>query len=127
MPLAVQINKENGIPIYVQLGEQIRLLIHQGRLQAGDLMPTVRQLAVELELNSNTVARVYRDLQHEGLLVLKRGIGTYVSNKVQMKPLSAKDRALLDRQVDALIATACRLRMRPPEIFQLIETRWQEN
>lgn len=81
MSLSVRINRKNGIPLYVQLEEQIRVLMHRGELQPGDLMPTVRELAVQLEINSNTVARVYRDLQNDGLLNLKRGIGTFVSDE----------------------------------------------
>ena len=86
MSLAVQINKTNGIPLYIQLEEQIRLLMHRGELKPGDLMPTVRSLAVELEINSNTVSRVYRDLQNEGLLTLKRGVGTSISEQASVRP-----------------------------------------
>ncbi|MDP6444497.1 MAG: GntR family transcriptional regulator [Pirellulaceae bacterium] len=127
MSLAVQINKTNGIPLYIQLEEQIRLLMHQGHLQAGDLMPTVRQLAVELEVNSNTVSRVYRDLQSEGLLTLKRGVGTFVAEGGTVRPMSGRDVGALEKKVDALIALSRRMKVTSIELFQLIETRWKEN
>ena len=127
MSLPVQLNKENGIPLYVQLEEQIRLLAHRGELKAGDLMPTVRELAVQLEINSNTIARVYRDLQQAGLLTLRRGVGTFVSRESQIEPLSRRDLKTLEKQADALIATGLRMQLTPVELLQLIETRWKEN
>ena len=66
MPSRFQIDRSNPRPVYVQLCEQIRLLIHRGVLREGDAMPTVRGLAVELGINANTVTRVYRDLQAQG-------------------------------------------------------------
>lgn len=129
MPLPVQINKHNGIPLYIQLEEQIRLLMHRGKLKPGDLMPTVRALAVELEVNSNTVSRVYRDLQNEGLLTLRRGVGTSVSEQAQasLRPMSARDIGVLEKRVDALIELSRRMNVTAIELFQLIETRWKEN
>ncbi len=127
MSLTVQLNKENGIPLYVQLEEQIRLLVHRGELVAGDLMPTVRELAVQLEINSNTVARVYRDLQQDGILTLRRGVGTFVSRDAKIEPLPRRDLKILEKQADALIATGLRMQLTPVELLQLIETRWKEN
>ena len=89
-------------------------------------MPTVRALAVELGINSNTIGRVYRDLQNDGILELKRGIGTFVSSKAAITPLSESDRANLEERVDALISVAAALRVTPVELSQLIETRWKE-
>ena len=124
--IPLKIHKENGIPLYVQIERQIRLLIQQGVLQPGDLMPTVRALAVELGINSNTVSRVYRDLQHDGVLDLKRGVGTFVSDKVATKTLHRKQIQQLDRKVDELIELCRRLRISPLVLSQLIETRWQD-
>ena len=126
MQLPVQINKTNGIPIYLQLEEQIRLLLHRGKLKAGDLMPTVRELAVQLEVNSNTVSRVYRDLQSEGLLSLKRGVGTFVTDDAGDRRMSHEEMGALEKKVDALIEYSRRIKLTPIELFQLIETRWKE-
>mgnify|MGYP002681587656 CR=1 FL=1 len=78
--LLTRIDKSSGVPIHLQLAERIRLLIREGALKAGEALPTVRSLAVELEINANTVARVYRDLQTDGLLRLERGVGTFVAD-----------------------------------------------
>ena len=119
-----QVQKDNGIPLYIQLEGQVRLLIQQGDLQPGDLMPTVRALAVELEVNSNTVARVYRDLQQAGVLVLRRGVGTFVSEDLTAKALPRKELQQLDRKVDELITLCRRLQISPLILSQFIESRW---
>jgi len=127
MDLPIQLQKEGGMPLYAQLQDQLRLLIKQGRLQAGDLMPTVRELAVALEINSNTVARVYRDLQREGWLILRRGIGTYVADEAIAGPLAKRDVRGLEHKVRELIALAHHLDISSAELFQMIETRWKEH
>ena len=127
MEISVDIDKRSGVPIYVQLAEQIRLLIRRGRLSEGDAMPTVRSLAVELGVNANTVARVYRDLQHEGLLRLQRGIGTFVSRASEEPPLDEKDYQSIHRQATKLVADCRRLGLTAPELCQLIETLWKED
>ncbi len=83
----IQIDKRSGIPVYVQFGEQIRLHIKRGFLKVGDALPTVRSLAVELGINANTVARVFRDLQTEGVLRLERGVGSFVAETADLPVL----------------------------------------
>ena len=119
-----QIQKDSGIPLYIQLEGQVRLLLQQGDLQPGDMMPTVRALAVELGINSNTVARVYRDLQQAGVLVLRRGVGTFVSEDLTAKALHRKELEELDRKVDELITLCRRLQIAPRILSQFIESRW---
>jgi GntR family transcriptional regulator len=127
MDLPIQLQKDSGIPLYIQLEQQLRLLVKQGHLRAGELMPTVRELAVTLEINSNTVARVYRDLQRDGWLVLRRGVGTFVSEQVTAYPLAKRDQRGLEHKVRELITLARQLGISPVELFQLIETRWKED
>jgi GntR family transcriptional regulator len=127
MQLPVQIQNESGVPLYVQVEQQIRLLIHRGVLRPGELMPTVRELAVQLGINSNTVARVYQDLQREGVLVLRRGVGSFVADKPPSRPLPPADLRVLEKKVDELIALGRRIGLAPGELYQLIETRWEGN
>jgi GntR family transcriptional regulator len=127
MQLPVQIQSDSGVPLYVQVAQQIRLLIHRGVLRPGELMPTVRELAVQLGINSNTVARVYQDLQREGVLVLRRGIGSFVADKPPSRPLAPADLRVLEKKVDELIALGRRIGLAPGELYQLIETRWEGN
>ena len=75
----VSVDSRDRTPIYAQLDRALRAAIATGRLTAGDQLPTVRQLAVELSVNANTVARVYAELERAGILETRRGVGTFVS------------------------------------------------
>jgi GntR family transcriptional regulator len=82
-------------PIYAQLEQGIRAAIATGRLASGAQLPTVRQLAVELRINANTVARVYGDLERSGVLETRRGVGSFVSSTpAQAQPKKDKERRL---------------------------------
>ena len=75
----VSVDPQDRTPIYAQLDRALRAAIATGRLGIGDQLPTVRQLAVELSLNANTVARVYAELERAGILETRRGVGTFVT------------------------------------------------
>jgi len=75
----VSIDASDRTPIYAQLDRGLRAAIVTGRLRPGDQLPTVRQLAVELQVNANTVARVYAELERDGVLETRRGVGSFVS------------------------------------------------
>ena len=125
MNLQMNIDTDCGIPVYIQIGEQIRILIRNGSLKAGDLMPTTRSLAVQLGINVNTVARVYRDLQTSGHLSLKRGIGTFVADGVQ-RPMQKKQFDLLEQKVLQIIKISKDAGITPTELAQFITTKWKE-
>jgi len=74
------IDPKSALPIYRQITDQIHREIAAGRLAPGDQLPSVRELASQLLLNPNTVARVYRDLERDGVVEMRRGEGTYVSD-----------------------------------------------
>src|SRR5436309_335276 len=78
MPV-VAIDPRDPTPIYAQLDRALRAAIATGRLAAGDQLPTVRQLAVDLRVNANTVARVYAELERDGVLETRRGVGSFVA------------------------------------------------
>lgn len=78
--MRIQLDTTSPLPIYAQLVEQIRKAIAGRQLQVGEQLPTVRQLAVELRINPNTVARVYAELERLGLITTMRGRGTFVSD-----------------------------------------------
>lgn len=75
----VSVDPQDRTPIYAQLDRALRAAIATGRLGVGDQLPTVRQLAVDLSLNANTVARVYGELERAGILETRRGVGTFVT------------------------------------------------
>ncbi|MEN6403755.1 MAG: GntR family transcriptional regulator [Armatimonadia bacterium] len=77
----LSLDPNSGAPLHLQLKEQMRLAIATGALVVGDQLPTVRELAAQLRINPNTIARVYRDLQAEGLLASRQGSGTFVAEE----------------------------------------------
>ncbi len=79
MPFVVSIDPRDATPIYAQLERGLRAAIAAGRLRPGDQLPTVRQLAVELQINANTVARVYAELEHANVLETRRGVGSFIA------------------------------------------------
>ena len=74
----VSIDTRDRTPIYAQLERALRAAVATGRLQPGDQLPTVRQLAVDLSVNANTVARVYAELERAGVIETRRGVGSFV-------------------------------------------------
>jgi len=75
----VSIDQRDPTPIYAQLERGLRAAVATSRLRPGDQLPTVRQLAVDLRINANTVARVYGELERAGVIETKRGVGSFVS------------------------------------------------
>ena len=75
----LSIDSRDATPIYAQIEQGLRAAIATGRLQTGDQLPTVRQLAVDLSVNANTVARVYAELERAGVLETRRGVGSFVA------------------------------------------------
>ena len=73
-------NPSSGVPIYVQLKEQIRHAIETGALVAGDQLPGIRSLAETLVINPNTIIKVYRELENEGILEVRHGLGAFISS-----------------------------------------------
>jgi GntR family transcriptional regulator len=127
VPERFQIDRASPLPVYVQLAEQIRLLIHRGALGPGDPLPTVRELAVALSLNANTVTRVYRDLQQEGLLRLERGLGTSVAPRQQRGPtLADRDYQRIVKRARELVVLCRESGLTARELAQLVEGIWKE-
>jgi GntR family transcriptional regulator len=75
----ITLDSHDSTPIYAQLERGVRAAIATGRLRPGDQLPTVRQMAVELQVNANTVARVYAELERSGVIETKRGVGSFIT------------------------------------------------
>jgi GntR family transcriptional regulator len=86
-------NPSSGVPIYLQLMEQVKHSIETGALRPGEQLPGIRPLAEELVINPNTVAKAYRELEHEGVIELRHGAGAFVSANAQAKKVTEKLRA----------------------------------
>jgi GntR family transcriptional regulator len=91
----VTIDPRDATPIYAQLERGLRAAIATSRLRPGDQLPTVRQLAVELRINANTVARVYLELERAGVIETRRGVGSFVgATPAKAHPPRDRDRRL---------------------------------
>jgi GntR family transcriptional regulator len=86
-------NPSSGVPIYLQLMEQVKHAIETGALRTGEQLPGIRPLAEELVINPNTVAKAYRELEHEGVIELRHGAGAFVTGNARAKKLTDKFRA----------------------------------
>ncbi len=96
-----QLDLHTGVPVYRQIIDQVRGGLASGALVAGDQLPTVRQLAVDLEINPNTVVRAYKELELGGLLETHQGTGTFIS---ALKPTGGE--AERERQLSQIVADA---------------------
>jgi GntR family transcriptional regulator len=102
---AATVDPKDAMPLHAQLERSIRVAIASNRLKPGDQLPTVRQLAVSLRINANTVAKVYTHLERTGALETRRGVGTFVveaAAPVAARHLEARDAELRDIATRAL-------------------------
>jgi GntR family transcriptional regulator len=120
------IDATDPTPLYAQLERAIRVAIATGRLRPGDKLPTVRQLAVDLRINANTVAKVYGALERSGVLETRRGVGTFIEDMVsQAASLPDRQRQLVVL-ADRFLGGAAALGFSAEEAVALLKTRWTQ-
>ncbi len=85
-----RLNPNSGIPIYLQLMEQVKFGVDTGALRPGDQLPGIRKVAEMLVMNPNTVAKAYRELEHEGIIELRHGSGAFVSESLNTRGLNTR-------------------------------------
>jgi GntR family transcriptional regulator len=94
MEMKLEVNPRSPVPLHAQIAEQLELAIAKGALKPGEQLPTVRQLSVELRVNSNTVARVYAELERRAVLETFRGKGTFVRQRPKVDTEAARGKRL---------------------------------
>lgn len=112
---------DSGIPIYIQLKEAIKLAIATGKYPPGSQLPTVRQLAVELKINANTVSRVYAELEGEGVLDTRQGKGTFVRERPEINDAFRNN--ILSEILDDVIIRVSALGFSPMELLNALEKK----
>ncbi len=121
-PMQIHISSSDGVPIYLQIVNQVKYHVASGRLAAGAELPPIRVLAERLLVNPSTVARAYRELETAGIVEKRRTAGTYVSD--QGSPLARRERIkILAERIDALLAEARQMKIDVEEILKLVEQR----
>ena len=120
MRFRFHLDMQSGVPVYRQLIDQVNSAIAAGRLVAGDQLPTVRQAAVDLAINPNTVIRAYRELEIRGILSTQQGTGTFVTD-ARVEESKAERERRLTRLVDEFAARAGRESFTIEELIARLE------
>ena len=115
------IDEESGIPIWLQLRNRLIYLITSGAFAPGDKLPTMRQLAVDLGINYNTVSRVYQDIERDGYIISQRGRGTFAHDGYLQRGQAAGNAA--ESLADAFILQCRELGVPREDIARLVEDR----
>lgn len=117
----IYIDPESSVPIYIQIEDSIHSLIAAGQLQPGEQLPTIRELAAEIRVNLNTVARAYFELDREGVISTQRGRGTFVSGVPDEKQIAQKRQKLLYSIIESAFEEATQLGYSMDEIKKAFE------
>ena len=120
--MQLHISAADGVPIYLQIVNQVKYLVASGRLAPGEELPPIRVLAERLLVNPNTVARAYRELEVAGVVTKRRTTGTYVSAAGSPLDRTERIRILTDR-IDALLAESRQLGVETDELLVLLRER----
>ena len=123
--MQIQVDKAAPVPLHDQIKEQILGLIHAGRLKAGDQLPTMRALSIDLAVNFNTVALAYRELDSQGVIATRRGEGTFVTHGPAAAEMQQMRDSKLQSLVTALFNEARRLGYSAEEVRQVVEQQHQ--
>lgn len=120
--MLLRISTNDGVPVYVQIVNQVKYLVAAQRLMPGDALPSVRKLAEQLVVNPNTVARAYRELEAAGVLTTRRGAGVYVSDNGSPLAKSEQIKILAER-IDVLLAEARQMNVDLDSLVELLHKR----
>jgi GntR family transcriptional regulator len=121
--ISFQIDQKSGIPIYVQIMDQIKHLIATGVLQPGQQLPTIRELAVELTINLHTVAHAYAELEREEFLTIQRGRGTFITDGHADQELAKLRTQKLQALVESMFAEILHLGYEPDEVERALKAQ----
>ena len=119
-----RIDASNGVAIYDQIARQVKYAVAKGALRPGELVPSVRELAVTLAVNPNTVAKAYRDLQNDSVLESLRGEGLRVTRQALERCRKARQK-LLEERMTAVVMEAQQSGLTEPEFFALVDAVWK--
>lgn len=120
--MQLRVSTQDGLPIYLQIVNQVKYLVAAGRLAPGEALPSVRKLAEQLVVNPNTIARAYRELEAAGVLATRRGAGVYVSENGS--PLARSEQTkILNERIDVLLAEARQMGIDFDALLELLHKR----
>lgn len=121
----LHIDPSSGTPIYRQIVDQVRQAVSSGVLRPGDRLPSVREMAVELAVNPNTIAKAYQELERDGVIETPRGKGSYVADRDHTLAPAERERQFTEA-ADRLVVDAYRLRISTEDAVRLFRERLEE-
>jgi GntR family transcriptional regulator len=116
--MIIQLIAASGVPLYLQIIEQVKHAIEIGAVRAGEQLPSVRQMAEELTVNPNTVAHAYKELEHEGVIELRHGSGAFISESVPPRSSQMQKAQIIAR---AAVKRLAALELTEDEIRRLVQ------
>jgi GntR family transcriptional regulator len=120
--LDISINLADGVPIYRQIANQVKYLVASGLLKAGEELPPIRTLALQLKVTPNTIVKAYHELEIAGVIQKRQGSGTFVSDARPQLALRQR-RRVIEQRIDALLAEAHQLNFTPDDILRMVRER----
>jgi GntR family transcriptional regulator len=118
----IRIDQSTGVPLWLQIVNQLTKQVVSRNIAVGDRLPTVRELAADLRVNPNTVARAYQELEREGVVETRRGQGTFACDVVDRRS-PAQRRSMIADQIDALLADTAHLKLTDDELRAIFDER----
>jgi GntR family transcriptional regulator len=118
----ITIDLKDGVPIYRQIVNQVKYLVASGLLLAGDELPPIRTLALQLKVTPNTIVKAYGDLEIAGVIHKRRGSGTFVS-ETRPQVGARERRRVIEQRIDALLAEAHQLNFTAEDILRMVRER----
>lgn len=123
-PFAIKVDVKSALPVYEQIKRAIKLVILSGRLEEGDQLMSIRELALKLQINPNTIIKVYYQLEMEGFVISRPGAGYFV--KFDGKKIQKERRELFEQATDEYISKVTDMGYSLEDITQEINTRKKE-
>src|SRR6201988_3195433 len=123
--IAFRLDPRNGVAPYLQIAQQVKSALRLGMLKVGDQLPTVKEVVASLAINPNTVLKAYRELEHEGLVEGRPGLGTFVTNMVGGPP--TQKHLTLRRSLDRWLQSAYAAGLDDDDVRALFETSMSAN
>lgn len=121
--MIAHVNFKSGVPVYLQIVQQVKAAAASGRLAGGEVLPSVRALAETLRINRNTVVRAYAELEAEGVVETRQGAGCFVREGAVSPLRKAVRSERLSAELDAVIVQAHHLRITDAELQALLQER----
>lgn len=123
--MLIELSFKSGVPVYLQVVDQIKYLAASGALRDGDPLPSIRELAQQLRINRNTIAKAYTELEHQGVVETLQGKGVFLTGNHSPFDKSVK-KEILTQFIDAAIVQAHHFQISDEKFLKLIQERLQE-